>query len=453
MIRNIKVKTKLILLVMIALIGIFAMEYINISRLEMAYAMSNETLEEIKPEDYELKLQAQEDSLLVTRKSVLAVLFVTIILIVTTAIIIVRDILKAFEQAKQFINYMEKGDYTHTFSEKFLSRKDDFGKLAMCMEDMRQSNCNLIGSVREEVEAIVNVVEQLNGSFYQLNGDIDRVAVTTDDLSVGMGETAEFSEQVSQSATEIHDAVGENARSSTEGAERAANINQRAHDTMEMVITAKENSERMQKEISQSLKEALASARIANQIYEFTDAIMTITSQTNLLALNASIEAARAGESGVGFSVVASEIGSLAGQSRSVAIKIQEVTKEVTEAIENLSYQAEKLLQYVVVDVVEDYEEFHDVGKKYKEDADYMEQMMSGFSATSEELFAIVEQVENSIAHISDAASNGADGTIQIAQRLSDLKNKSNGILEQINGMKDNARKLRSDVMKFVIVS
>lgn len=60
-------------------------------------------------------------------------------------------------------------------------------------------------------------------------------------------------------------------------------------------------------------------------------------SMENILSLNASIEAARAGNAGVGFAVVAKELGDLSRSAASVYVEIHELTKSIRKSVNNMS--------------------------------------------------------------------------------------------------------------------
>ncbi|MVX65319.1 hypothetical protein GKZ28_16625 [Clostridium chromiireducens] len=178
---------------------------------------------------------------------------------------------------------------------------------------------------------------------------------------------------------------------------------------------------------------------------------MQITSQTNLLALNAAIEAARAGEAGRGFSVVADEIRKLAEQSKDTVIEIQNITSRVTESVKLLSRDSNKLLKFVSVDVGEDYKNMLMIVEKYSNDATFFDSLVTDFSATTEELLSSIQDVGKTIEVVSRVASDSAEGTTDIASRISNISMQSDDVLKFVIKTKETAETLKREISIFKI--
>lgn len=384
-----------------------------------------------------------------TRTISMVAIAVAIILQILLALFIVMDIAKSLKAATDQMNCMAAGDYTQDFMKKFIRRKDDFGSLARCIEDMKKAMVSLISQVQAESETISRAAGSVNECVAKLNDDISSVSAATQQLSAGMEETAATTTMANEAAGEVHNAVQHIASRSQDGAQGAAEIKGRAEETNHRIKSAQEKAALLKKEIQEKMETALEDAKVIDQIYELSGVIMNVVSQTNLLSLNASIEAARAGEAGKGFAVVAGEIGALAEQSRQTVIKIQEVTQEVTQAVENLSSNARKLLDFVINDVTSDYEGFLTIGEQYDQDGNLVDTLMSEFRTVAQELFDNMQGIKNSMSDISKAAEEGAQGTTEIAQRAAVIAGESEEVLEQVTRTKQSAETLRAEIGKF----
>ena len=178
---------------------------------------------------------------------------------------------------------------------------------------------------------------------------------------------------------------------------------------------------------------------------------MEISNQTNLLALNASIEAARAGESGKGFAVVASEIGSLADNSKSTVTEIQKITKDVVDAVRDLSQGTTNLIDFMDKTVIGDYNSFVNVGDAYGKDAGFVDELVSEISATSQELTATIEGIMRTIEDVSQAMTQGATGTQDVASQVTKIAQIAEEVESHSVNSQDKAQKLKDTVGKFTV--
>lgn len=380
-----------------------------------------------------------------------AAAFIEGAILVALLIAIIISIVKPLQKAIESLKQMEQGDFSHALDANLLKQKDDFGQLAVSLESMRTEVGRLIGAVKEEALEITSMVQEIDENITALDEEIESVSATTEELAAGMEETAASSEEINAMSHEIESAAKSIAVRSQDGATEADEIRERA---VGIKTTTDENDRRTKQvhgEINSGLTKALEDIKVVDQIEVLAESIMEITGQTNLLALNASIEAARAGEAGKGFAVVADEIRVLAEQSKAAVVHIQDVTQNVVGAVENLANGAKQLLEFVGTDVVQNLAEFSKIADSYSQDAERVDSLVTDFSASSEELLASINGVMDAITEVSKAATEGATGTSDIAEKTGVVVTRASEIKEKAAAAHASADELQKNVERFIV--
>lgn len=389
-----------------------------------------------------------------TNKNIIAILILSVvclIFLVAISMFITIDIVTSLKASVAYIKMMSGGDFTEQLSVKYLNRKDELGSLSIEMDKMNEQVGGLLHSVKNEADTISKVVSDVKLNMFNLNGEIEGISATTQEVAASMEATASSTQQITAMSQEIDLATRNIAEKSSEGASHVLDIFKRAEKAKDDTQNKRLVTNEIHGEISQSLEVALEDVKVVDQIKILTESIMSITDQTNLLALNAAIEAARAGEAGKGFSVVADEIRSLAEQSKDAVAKIQEVTSSVTGSVDKLAKDSERLLEFVSKDVLTTLDMFDGISDSYSKDAGFVDELVTDFSATSQELLASVEGVLKSLEDISAASQDVASGTTDIAERTGDIMNRSTEVTKEIGKSEEVANSLNAEIERFKI--
>lgn len=388
----------------------------------------------------------------VKKAATMIVACVAMLIIVAILIAMIsRDITKSLKKIKDQFDIIAVGNFARKMQKPMLKRKDDFGQLANELEKMRESVRSLLAQVKIEAANIDTVVESIDSHVFNLNGEIEDVSATTEQLAASTQETAASAEQINGMTQQIEEAAREIAIRAQDGATEAEEIHQRATQTKDETVANRMKVKQMLSEIRQGLEKALEDAKVVEQIGVLADSILAITGQTNLLALNASIEAARAGEAGKGFAVVAEEIRVLAEQSKDAVANIQAVTENVNHAVRNLTSDSNRLLDFVDTDIVESFNNFEKMADDYNLDAAKINDLVSDFSATSEELVASITNITQAIDGISSASNDSAAGTTNIAQKTVSIASGSAEVMKGAKDAESSAEELRKNVNNFII--
>jgi hypothetical protein len=242
------------------------------------------------------------------------------------------------------------------------------------------------------VDAVRKVAASVAGSSGELKA-------ATQSISQRVSEEAASLEETSSTMEEMTTAVDQNRA----GAQRARELAEQNRDAA-----------RQGAEVAAQAAEAMRALKEAGaKISDISDTVNELAFQTNILALNASVEAARAGEHGRGFTVVASEVRSLAQRSGAAAREISALIRDSIRRIERGAELVSRASHEMgrVVDVS------RDVTTIVANISAATQEQASGITQVSQAVLQINQVVQGNSAQAEEMAAT-ADGLDEMAQDL-----------------------------------
>ena len=326
---------------------------------------------------------------------------------------------------------------------------DEIGQMVRGFNQFIDVLRNLIEKIKKGSGELEHTAASVDNGVRAAGDKITGTSATMEQLAASMEEVSATVINITENIESIRKDITVMADKTGEGLERVDSIRRKAEGMKADAAASQVSAADMVARISGELSTAIEQSKQVEEINKLTDEILSISSQTNLLALNASIEAARAGEAGKGFAVVADEIRKLADESRNTANGIQNISKMVTESVENLAGNAGKMLDFVNQDVLNDYKGMVESGETYNEDAVQMNEMMQDLQSVAENLRRAANEISEAADGVSNAVNQSAAGVSNAAEYTSELAGHMTGINESVEKNVNIAESLKNEVAGF----
>jgi len=193
-------------------------------------------------------------------------------------------------------------------------------QIALAQGDLTQ---RIITPSRDEFGGIAGSFNQL---MFWVGNLIEKIRESAGVVDVATRTLLETAKQLSVSSERQTAALEKSLQTLWNVGETVQQNSQSAVETRSTMVSTREQLSVKARDIA-DLRTAM------EKVSENMRTIGDIARQTNMLALNATIEAARAGSAGLGFAVVATEVGKLATSSKEAAHEIEAVVTAAQAAV------------------------------------------------------------------------------------------------------------------------
>ncbi|MCQ2235650.1 MAG: methyl-accepting chemotaxis protein [Bacteroidales bacterium] len=290
-----------------------------------------------------------------------------IVVSVGVGYILYQTIVVPLKKGVEFAKAIGNGDLTATIEVK---SDDEIGQLSKALIDMASNLKNIVVSIEQNANDLVDSGESLKSSSLK--------------LSKGASEQAASAEEVSTAIEEM-----------------VANIDQNTENAIATEKITSSTAENVTLSSQYSNEAAEAMSIISQKITIISD----IAFQTNILALNAAVEAVRAGEHGRGFSVVAAEVRKLAERSKQAANEIVGLVNKGMKVSQMAGEKAKQLVPDIEKTTVL-IKEISAASIEQKTGAEQINMAMQNLNVITQENASSSDELTNSSVLLSQLADN-----------------------------------------------
>ncbi|MED5018396.1 methyl-accepting chemotaxis protein [Paenibacillus chibensis] len=305
-------------------------------------------------------------------------------------------------------------------------------------QDM-QHNQELSEQVSTHISKIASTIEEVKGSAEMGFYVSDMIKEATLGVTADSNEQTEMIRISSSTVSDVVGAIRHISGSADEAAEAANESSDKATKGQESILQAIERMEEANTTVHSLVNIMSRLDESSRKVVSFVSIIREIAEQTHLLALNAAIEAARFGDEGRGFSVIASEVRSLAEQSsqsaKQVTQVVSDILKETVQAVSSTKEVAGQVDEGLRV-VNEAGDSFEFIKLSIGEVAGQMQEVSSSveeIAAGAEQLVVAMQKTEQ----IAVKTTSEMNNVTQAVEEHHAIMQQISGATETLNGLSD----------------
>ena len=381
---------------------------------------------------------------------ILTFLAIGLVIAIVLGVLIGSTIAKPIKRITEIIKQTAQLDFQRAADiDKLMKKRDETGIMAKAVNEMRSVLRELVNNMENIKDDLSSNMQRLDNVMRENNSISEDNSATTQELAAGMEETTASATMIVSNI----DAIQTNAEEIRELSEREQQesraIMARARELRDNTSSSNEKAMSIYGDMRKRTEEAIEKSKVVEKINELTDDIRNISSQTNLLALNANIEAARAGDAGRGFAVVATEIGALANQTFQTVDGINEIVKDVNEAVVNMTECIQVIMNFLEETVVADYSAFGQVGERYEKDAESFAESMQHIYSEISELNRKITEIVDAMDGVNRTITESAGGVNMIAEKSGNAVKKTLEGYEHLRESETSLKLLKELIEKF----